>query len=96
MLDHLRAGDTVVGWKLDRLSRSLKDVLHSMERITLASAGFLSITENIDSTTPARPHDDANRRRLLRGTRHDPGAHLRPRWPRWRVAFSYRRSGRYT
>ena len=28
MLDHLREGDTVVVWKLDRLSRSLKDVLH--------------------------------------------------------------------
>ena len=32
MLDHLREGDTVVVWKLDRLSRSLKDVLHIMER----------------------------------------------------------------
>ena len=40
MLDHLRAGDTVVVWKLDRLSRSLKDVLHIMERIAQAGAGF--------------------------------------------------------
>jgi DNA invertase Pin-like site-specific DNA recombinase len=53
MLDHLRAGDTVVVWKLDRLSRSLKDVLHIMERIAQAGAGFQSITENIDTTTPA-------------------------------------------
>ena len=53
MLDHLREGDTVVVWKLDRLSRSLKDVLHIMERIAQAGAGFLSITENIDTTTPA-------------------------------------------
>jgi DNA invertase Pin-like site-specific DNA recombinase len=53
MLDHLREGDTVVVWKLDRLSRSLKDVLHIMERIAKASAGFRSITENIDTTTPA-------------------------------------------
>ena len=30
MLDQLREGDTVVVWKLDRLSRSLKDVLHIM------------------------------------------------------------------
>ena len=30
MLDQLRDGDTVVVWKLDRLSRSLKDVLHLM------------------------------------------------------------------
>jgi DNA invertase Pin-like site-specific DNA recombinase len=53
MLDHLREGDTVVVWKLDRLSRSLKDVLHIMERIAKAGAGFRSITENIDTTTPA-------------------------------------------
>ena len=44
---------TVVVWKLDRLSRSLKDVLHIMERIAEAGAGFRSITENIDTTTPA-------------------------------------------
>ena len=53
LLDHLREGDTVVVWKLDRLSRSLKDVLHIMERIGNAGAGFRSITENIDTTTPA-------------------------------------------
>jgi DNA invertase Pin-like site-specific DNA recombinase len=53
MLDHLREGDTVVVWKLDRLSRSLKDVLHIMERIGDAGAAFRSITENIDTTTPA-------------------------------------------
>ncbi len=53
MLDHLRENDTVVVWKLDRLSRSLKDVLHIMERIAAAGAGFRSITENIDTTTPA-------------------------------------------
>jgi DNA invertase Pin-like site-specific DNA recombinase len=53
MLEQLREGDTVVVWKLDRLSRSLKDVLHIMERIAAAGAGFRSLTENIDTTTPA-------------------------------------------
>jgi DNA invertase Pin-like site-specific DNA recombinase len=53
LLDQLREGDTVVVWKLDRLSRSLKDVLHIMERIANAGAGFRSITENIDTTSPA-------------------------------------------
>lgn len=53
LLDHLREGDTIVVWKLDRLSRSLKDVLHIMESIAGAGAGFRSITENIDTTTPA-------------------------------------------
>lgn len=53
MLDQLRESDMVVVWKLDRLSRSLKDVLHIMERIAEAGAGFRSLTENIDTTTPA-------------------------------------------
>jgi DNA invertase Pin-like site-specific DNA recombinase len=53
LLDQLREGDTLVVWKLDRLSRSLKDVLHIMERITRAGAGFRSLTEAIDTTTPA-------------------------------------------
>ena len=53
MLDQLRDGDTVVVWKLDRLSRSLKDVLHLMERIAEAGADFRSVTENIDTMTPA-------------------------------------------
>src|SRR3546814_7401347 len=43
----------VVVWKLDRLSRSLKDMLHIMERIELAGAGFRSLTEAIDTTTAA-------------------------------------------
>jgi DNA invertase Pin-like site-specific DNA recombinase len=53
LLDHLHEGETVVVWKLDWLSRSLKDVLHIMERIGYAAAGFRSIIENIDTTTPA-------------------------------------------
>ena len=53
MLDQLRDGDTVVVWKLDRLSRSLKDVLNIMERIAAAGAGFRSVAESIDTTTPA-------------------------------------------
>jgi DNA invertase Pin-like site-specific DNA recombinase len=53
MLGHLRQGDVVVVWKLDRLSRSLKDLLHLMERIEAADAGFRSLTESIDTTTPA-------------------------------------------
>ena len=53
MLDQLRDGDTVVVRKLDRLSRSLKDVLHIMEQIAQAGAGFRSVTENVDTTTPA-------------------------------------------
>ena len=47
LLDHLRDGDVVVVWKLDRLSRSLKDLLHIMEKIGEAGAGFRSLTEHI-------------------------------------------------
>jgi DNA invertase Pin-like site-specific DNA recombinase len=53
MLDQLREGDVVIVWKLDRLSRSLKDLLHLMEKIQAAGAGFRSLTEVIDTTTPA-------------------------------------------
>ncbi len=53
MLDQLRSGDVVVVWKLDRLSRSLKDLLHILEKVDAASAGFRSLTESIDTTTPA-------------------------------------------
>lgn len=53
MIGQLREGDVVVVWKLDRLSRSLKDMLHIMERIELAGAGFRSLTEAIDTTTAA-------------------------------------------
>lgn len=53
MLDQLRDGDAVVVWKLDRLSRALKNVLHIMEEIAEAGAGFRSMTENIDTIAPA-------------------------------------------
>lgn len=53
LLDQLRGGDVLVVWKLDRLSRSLKDVLTLMEKIEQAGAGFMSLTEAIDTTSPA-------------------------------------------
>jgi len=52
-LEQLRAGDVFIVWKLDRLSRSLKDLLHIMEQIEAVGAGFRSLTETIDTTTPA-------------------------------------------
>lgn len=53
LLDQLRKRDVLVVWKLDRLSRSLRDVLVIMERLGDAGAGFRSLTEAIDTTTPA-------------------------------------------
>jgi transposase-like protein len=53
MIDFLRPDDVVVVWKLDRLSRSLKDLLHIMDLIHARGGGFRSLTESIDTTTPA-------------------------------------------
>jgi DNA invertase Pin-like site-specific DNA recombinase len=53
LLDQIRKGDVLVVWKLDRLSRSLRDVLAIMDRLSEAGAGFRSLTEAIDTTTPA-------------------------------------------
>lgn len=52
LLGQLRQGDVLVVWKLDRLSRALKDVLALMEKVTRAGAGFRSLTEAIDTTSP--------------------------------------------
>lgn len=53
LLEQLRKGDVLVVWKLDRLSRSLKDVLTLMEKIAQIGADFRSLTEVIDTTSPA-------------------------------------------
>ena len=52
-IEQLREGDVFVVWKLDRLSRSLKDLLTLIEQIDASGAGFRSLTEAIDTTTPA-------------------------------------------
>ena len=52
LLSQLRTGDVLVVWKLDRLSRSLKDVLALMEKVQQVGAGFQSLTEAIDTTSP--------------------------------------------
>ncbi|MBX3655209.1 MAG: recombinase family protein [Ramlibacter sp.] len=53
LLLRLRPGDTVTVYKLDRLGRSLQDLLTILERIGAAGASFRSLTEPIDTTTPA-------------------------------------------
>jgi DNA invertase Pin-like site-specific DNA recombinase len=53
LLQQLRKGDQVIIWKLDRLSRSLKDLLLTLTKIENTGADFRSITENIDTSTPA-------------------------------------------
>ncbi len=50
--DHLRAGDTLVVWRLDRLGHTLKDLLEVVARFEREGIGFKSLTEQIDTTTP--------------------------------------------
>lgn len=49
----LKPGDVLTVWKLDRLSRSLRDLLFTLEAVSAAEAGFRSLTEAVDTTTPA-------------------------------------------
>ncbi|MCI5102121.1 recombinase family protein [Phaeobacter italicus] len=53
MLEQLRNGDVVTVTKYDRLARSLKDLLEIVEAIREHGAGFRSLAEDIDTTTPA-------------------------------------------
>lgn len=53
MLHHLRPGDTLAVYKVDRLARSLVDLLQILERVESAGARFMSLTEPIDTGTPA-------------------------------------------
>ena len=53
LLTELRAGDVVVVTKYDRLARSLKDLLEIVDVIQAKGAGFRSLGEDIDTTSPA-------------------------------------------
>ena len=48
----LREGDTLVVWRLDRLGRSLKDLIAWVAWLEERRVGLRSLTENIDITTP--------------------------------------------
>lgn len=53
LLDQLRDGDVVTVTKYDRLARSLHDLLDIVKAIEERGAGFRSLAEDIDTTTPA-------------------------------------------
>jgi len=52
-LEYMRANedDTLVVWKLDRLARSLRQLIDTIEELEKKGIGFKSLTENIDTTT---------------------------------------------
>ena len=49
--DYMREGDTLVVWKLDRLARSLKQLIETVEAFAGRGIGLRSLTEAIDTTT---------------------------------------------
>jgi DNA invertase Pin-like site-specific DNA recombinase len=50
-LSHLREGDTLVVWRLDRLGRSLKHLIETVTTLKDQGISFKSLTENIDTST---------------------------------------------
>ncbi len=51
-IDYARTGDTIVVWKLDRLARSLKQLIETVEGLEGRGIGFQSLTETIDTNSP--------------------------------------------
>src|SRR5688500_12607753 len=51
-LDYAREGDTLVVWKLDRLARSIRQLIETVEDLERRKIGLRSLTEAIDTTTP--------------------------------------------
>ena len=51
-MSHLREGDTLVVWRLDRLGRSLKHLIETITDLQERGIGFKSLQENIDTTSP--------------------------------------------
>lgn len=52
-LEYMRAGDTLVMWKLDRLGRSLPHLIELIETLRQRDMGFKTLTDAIDTTTPS-------------------------------------------
>lgn len=52
MLAFARPGDTIVVWRLDRLGRSLRHLIETVMDLQKREINFLSLTENIDTSTP--------------------------------------------
>jgi DNA invertase Pin-like site-specific DNA recombinase len=52
-LEHLRARDTLVVWRLDRLGRSLRHLIETIGELERGDVAFRSLTEGIDTTTAA-------------------------------------------
>jgi DNA invertase Pin-like site-specific DNA recombinase len=53
LMAYIREGDTVVVWKLDRLGRNMLHILQTVQELTNRGVTLVSVTDGIDSSTPA-------------------------------------------
>ena len=53
LMEYVREGDTVVVWKLDRLGRNMLHILQTVKELTDRGVTLVSVTDGIDSSTPA-------------------------------------------
>ncbi|GJP28817.1 putative resolvase [Mycobacterium marinum] len=53
LMSYVRKGDTVVVWKLDRLGRNMLHILQTVRELTARGVTLVSVTDGIDSSTPA-------------------------------------------
>ena len=78
VLDHVRPGDTLVVWKLDRLGRSLRHLIDTITDLQQRSVGFRSLQEQIDTTTPGGKSSSTSSVRLRSSSAISSGS---ARWP---------------
>ena len=52
-MEYIRAGDTVVVWKLDRLGRNMLHILQTVKELTERGVSLVSVTDGVDSSTAA-------------------------------------------
>jgi DNA invertase Pin-like site-specific DNA recombinase len=50
-LEFARSGDMLIVWKLDRLARSMKQLIETIENLRVRGIGFRRLTEALDTTT---------------------------------------------
>jgi DNA invertase Pin-like site-specific DNA recombinase len=51
-LEYMRSGDVLIVWKLDRLGRSLEDLVRTINRLSSEGKGFKCLDQSFDTTTP--------------------------------------------
>jgi DNA invertase Pin-like site-specific DNA recombinase len=67
MMDHLRKGDTLVVWRLDRAGRSLRHLIDMMNDLQQRGVNFRSLTEGFTTGHFLSPRSQHERRQEWRG-----------------------------